>query len=49
MITENQLEQLAIQRFQDTGWNYIHGVVTAPERENIRAVVWTRNQRNEAG
>jgi type I restriction enzyme R subunit len=31
MITEDQLEQLAIQWFQDTGWNYVHGSVIAPE------------------
>ena len=31
MITEDQLEQLAIQWYQDTGWNYVHGVVIAPE------------------
>ena len=31
MITEDQLEQLAIQWFQDTGWNYVHGAVIAPE------------------
>jgi len=54
MITEDQLEQLAIQWFQDTGWNHVHGAVIAPEsvaaeREDFRAVVWTRNQRNEAG
>jgi type I restriction enzyme R subunit len=44
MITEDQLEQLAIQWFQDTGWNYVHGAMIAPEcvaaeRENFRAVV----------
>ncbi len=43
MITEDQLEQLAIQWFQDTGWNYVHGAVIAPEgvaaeREDFRAV-----------
>ena len=32
MINEDQLEQLAIQWFQDTGWNYVHGAVIAPER-----------------
>jgi hypothetical protein len=31
MITEDQLEQLAIQWFQDTGWNYVHGAALAPE------------------
>ncbi len=31
MITEDQLEQLAIQWFQDTGWNYDHGAVISPE------------------
>ncbi len=44
MITEDQLEHLAIQWFQDTGWNYVHGAVIAPEavaaeREDFRAVV----------
>ena len=44
MITEDQLEQLAIQWFQDTGWNYVSGAVIAPEgvaaeREDFRAVV----------
>jgi len=44
MITEDQLEQLAIQWFQDTGWTYVHGAVIAPEgvaaeREDFRAVV----------
>ena len=44
MITEDQHEQLAIQRFQDTGWNYVHAAVIAPEgvaaeREDFRAVV----------
>ena len=44
MITEDQLEQLAIQWFQDTGWSYVHGAVIAPEgvaaeREDFRAVV----------
>lgn len=31
MITEDQVEQLAIQWFQDTGWNYVHGAEIAPE------------------
>jgi len=31
MITEDQLEQLAIQWFQDPGWKHVHGVVIAPE------------------
>ncbi len=44
MITEDQLEQLAIQWFQDTGWNHVHGAVIAPERvsaerEDFLAVV----------
>jgi type I restriction enzyme, R subunit len=44
MITEDQLEQLAIQWFQDKGWNYVHGAVIAPEgvaseREDFRTVV----------
>jgi type I restriction enzyme R subunit len=43
MITEDQLEQLAIQWFQDTGWNYVHGAVIAPEgvaaeREALRSL-----------
>ncbi len=32
MITEDQLEQLAIQWFQDTGWN-VNGTVISPEGE----------------
>lgn len=44
MITEDQLEQLAIQWFQGTGWNFVHGAVIAPEgaaseREDFRSVV----------
>lgn len=44
MITEAQLEQLAIQWFQDTGWSYANGPVIspegeAPEREDFRAVI----------
>jgi len=44
IITDDQLEQLAIPWFQDTGWNYVHGAVIAPEgvaaeREDFRAVV----------
>ena len=44
MITEDQLEQLAIQWFQDTGWSYVNGTVIspegeAPEREDFRSVV----------
>ncbi|MCP3956476.1 MAG: type I restriction endonuclease subunit R [bacterium] len=31
MIDEDQLEQLAIQWFQDTGWSYSHGPDIAPE------------------
>jgi len=31
MITEDQLEQLAIQWFQDTGWSYVNGKVISPE------------------
>ena len=42
--TEDQLEQLAIQWIQDTGWNYVHRPVMAPEgvaaeREDFRAVI----------
>ncbi|MEO8615766.1 MAG: type I restriction endonuclease [Luteolibacter sp.] len=44
MITEDQLEHLAIQWFQDTGWSYVNGTIIspegeAPEREDFRAVV----------
>ncbi len=44
MITEDQLEQLAIQWFQDTGWSYANGADLAPEgvtpeRADFRAVV----------
>ncbi len=44
MITEDQLEQLAIQWFQDTGWAYVNGADLAPEgatpeRADFRAVV----------
>ncbi len=31
MITEDQLEQLAIQWFQETGWTHVPGAVIAPE------------------
>jgi hypothetical protein len=31
MITEDQLEQLSIQWFQDTRWNDLHGAMIAPE------------------
>jgi type I restriction enzyme, R subunit len=44
MIDENQLEQLAIQWFRDTGWSYAHGPEiapegSAPERADFREVV----------
>ena len=50
MITEDQLEQLAIQWFQDTGWNYVHGAVIAPEgvaaeREVLRTLTPALSQR----
>jgi hypothetical protein len=43
MITEDQLEQLAIQWFQDTGWNHFSGVAITPEvvvaeREALRTL-----------
>ena len=52
MITEDQLEQLAIQWFQDTGWNYIHGAVIAPEgvaaeREALRTLIPAFSQREK--
>lgn len=31
MITEDQLEQFAIQWFQDPDWNYVHVEVVTPE------------------
>ena len=34
MITEDQLEQQALQWFQDTGWNYVAGSTLAPEGES---------------
>jgi type I restriction enzyme R subunit len=44
MITEDQLEQLAIQWFQDTDWSYLPGAVIAPEggtseSDDFRAVI----------
>ena len=44
MITEDQLEQLTIQWFQDTGWSYANGADLAPEgatpeRADFRTVV----------
>ncbi len=47
MITEEQLEQLCLQWFQDTGWSYAHGPDIAPEGNNpergdFRTVVWER-------
>lgn len=44
MITEDQLEQLAVQWFQDTGWSYANGADLAPEgatpeRADFRTVV----------
>jgi type I restriction enzyme R subunit len=44
MINEDQLEQLAIQWFQETGWNYGHGASiapegSAPERSDFREVI----------
>ena len=38
MITEDPLEQLAIQWFQDTGWNYVHGAVDCTGRRGGGAV-----------
>lgn len=47
MITEDQLENLALQWFQDTGWIYANGTDlapegAAPERVDFRAVVLNR-------
>ena len=46
MITEDQLEQLAVQWFQDTGWNYVHGAVIAPEAEPSSQSSPTGRRRN---
>lgn len=37
MITEDQLERLAVQWFQDTGWNYANGGDLALERADFLA------------
>lgn len=34
MITEDQLEQLALSWFQDTGWDYRYGPDIAPDGDN---------------
>ncbi|WP_322628824.1 type I restriction endonuclease [Halothiobacillus sp.] len=44
MITEDQLEQLALTWFQDAGWDYRHGPDIAPdgdapERADYRQVL----------
>ena len=44
MITEDQLEQLSLDWFQDTGWEYANGVDISPdgddpERDDYRVVV----------
>lgn len=39
MITEDQLEQLAIQWFQDTGWVYANGADLAQGVTQKRVVV----------
>ncbi len=44
MITENQLEQLTIQWFRNSSWNYVHGPdiapeSTQPEREDYSQVI----------
>ena len=36
MINEDQLEKLAIQWFQDTGWTYAHGPDISPEGRRRR-------------
>ena len=46
MITEDPLEQLAIQWFQNTGWNYVHGAVIAPEAEPSSQPSPTGRRRN---
>ena len=48
MITEDQLEQLAIQWFQVTGWTYVHGAVIAPEAEPSSQPSPTGRRRNTA-
>ncbi len=49
-MTEDQLEQLALTWFQDTGWEYRHGPDLAPdgdtpERTDYRQVVLGRRLR----
>jgi len=44
MVNEGQLEKLAIQWFQETGWTYVHGPDIAPEgvaqeRSDFRVVI----------
>ena len=44
MITEDQLEQLSLDWFHETGWDYANGVDISPdgddpERDDYRVVV----------
>jgi type I restriction enzyme R subunit len=40
MITESQLEELAIGWFQDAGWSYVPGPVLAPDGEQPERATW---------
>ncbi len=34
-ITENKIEQSAIEQLQSLGWEYVHGSVISPEGEKL--------------
>ena len=40
MITEDQLEQLALTWFQDAGWEYRHGPDIAPDGDTSEHDKW---------
>nr|WP_267887963.1 hypothetical protein [Acidihalobacter yilgarnensis] len=42
MITEGELEQLALTWFQDTGWDYRHGPDIAPDGDAPSAPITDR-------
>ena len=37
MITEDQLEQLFLDRFRETGWDYVNGVDISPDANDLDA------------
>lgn len=43
MINEDQLEKLAIQWFQDTGWSYVHGKEVSPDTISAPLSPWERD------